>query len=482
MAIVRVTNLGTAPQFVWPGALLGDCGEPSWERIASVIRAANDRGAIYLVGGEPMARSDIGSGLSLLAEEFPHRDLVLLGNGLLFGVDQACRELGKLGNAAVVAEVVIASTRADVNDHTLGVAGILHTATQAVRKLLALRLRARVRVLVGRHNLTHLHEITAHLPDIFPELEQVVWDVASLAADQERQLGVRPDHAASYLESALNLGRGRNPRATVIGMPACAIRDEEHASLEVPARGWFPNQCNDCMLRQACSGVSTPWIVEQGFQVQPFTPPPPTPPAYAPRVLKIGQPQAPVGAPESGEPQETRAVPRQALRKQAEYEAYLLRLLAHYVPLEAHAAASVLDAMCGGAFPNLAGLRRFFARATIVLGVDNEVNEASKPPEGTTLLHADLHSPLPTTVTFDFAALFKPPGDQVASQLESAIGHIGNSLRLGGHLLIVLAEHTDVARMLAILEKLGLHLVVSELNAWRDACEPEHKWIILCRR
>ncbi len=462
--------------------MLGDFCEPSWEQVAGAIREASDSGAIYLVGGEPVARCDILSGLARLATQFPHRDLVLLGNGLAFADDDTCRRLARLGDVPVVAEIVIASTGADVHDRALGVTGSLHTAKQSFRRLLAARLRARVRILVGTHNLDHLHEIAAHLLDVFPELDEVVWDVSSLAADQERRLGVRPDHAASYLESALNLGRGRRLRATVIGMPACAIRDAEHASLEVPARGWFPPACNPCMLKETCAGISTPWIVAQGFQVHPFTPPPPAPPSYAPRVMKIGQPQAPVAALEGTEPQGQRAVPRQALRQQGEYEDYLIGLLSYYVPPEVRSAATVLDAMCGGAFPNLAGLRRFFTQATLVQGADIEVSETSKPPEGTTLLYADLHAPLPTTVAFEFAALFKPPGDQALWQLESAIGHIAKSLQVGGHLFIVLAEHTDVACMLAILEKLGLHLLRSELNALRHPCEPEHKWVIICRR
>lgn len=165
-----------------------------------------------------------------------------------------------------------------------------------------------------------------------------------------------------------------------------------------------------------------------------------------------------------------------------EYERYLLRLLAHYVPPDARGADTVLDAMCGfGPFANLAGLRKFFADATLVQGCDIKAKRWMRAPAGSSVYFADLQRPLPTNVRYSLITLFKPLGQQSEFSIQQALGHLVAKLHPGGHLLIVLAEQTDVGFMLEAVSRLSLSLRTSEANVLRINSEPEHKWVIVCR-
>jgi len=477
LPILHVTAKRNQRDFTSLTALLRTFEEPTWEQIEAAVAGLSAPGPLYVVGGEPMLRRDIVDILQKIARRRPDDDLVLVSDGRAFSDPQACQGLAAAGTSRLVVEVVLASHRQAVHDALFGVAGSFEPASLGIGNLLARGQRTRVRVLIGLHNLEHLHEVAAHLPDRFVGLDRIVWDVAALMETGGASLGLRPDQVASYLESTLNLVRGRGLRSSVLGTPLCTLRADYHSEVEIPVIGSFRDACNPCLLRPACPGMIQRVFDDHSFPVRPHLPAEPPPAVYAPRVMAFGSKVA------AAEPVTTSAAAQRSAPPAvgAQYEQYLLRLLAHYVPAGARAATTVLDAMCGQAFPNLGGLRRFFSDAVTVQGTDIDVDERGKTPPGTSLFRADLLQPMTTDHRYDFVAVFKPPGDKPEFPIARAMAHLATALLPEGHLLIVLAEHTDVAPMLAILETLSLATQVSEANALGTFDEPEHKWVIVCR-
>jgi len=441
MPTLHLTSKRNQRDFAWPGALLADREEPTWPEIrAAVDSLAEDAGPVYLTGGEPTMRRDVFAVLDQLANVFPERDFVLVSNGRTFCYDRLCDALAAIRATRLTVEVWIASTRREVHDRVTGVAESLDQANRGIQQLLARHQRTRVRVLVGRHNVEHLHEIAACIPDRFAGIEGVVWDVAALATPGSA-LRLRPNEAASYLESALNLLRARRTRATVVGVPACALSEKFRSDLDRTTIGAFRDECTPCQARAECPGLLGGLGTDAAFHVDPI-------------------------------------VTKTTAEAEADYAHYLSALLHRYAPPRANA---VLDAMCGQSLRNLPILRRVFGDAMMVHGTDVDLDPRTKSPAGTAFLRADLLRPLPTPWRYDFIALFKPAANQPGLPSAQVFTNLVAALQPGGYLLIVLAEHTDVDDIVAVLRRLDVALLTSEPNALRTNVEPEHKWVIVCR-
>ena len=445
MPILHLTSKRNQRDFAWTPALLADYPEPTWPQIHAAVRSvAADTRTLYLTGGEPTLRRDLFVVLDRLAKTFPERDLVLVTNGRLFFYEKACDALAALRAARLVVEVWIASTQREVHDQIVGVVESFDQASKGIQQLVARGQRTRVRVLVGRHNIDHLHEISACIPDRFAGIDGVVWDVATLGGADGGDLRLRPDQVSSFLESALNLLSQRHVGAAVVGMPACTMSDRYRIYLDRTVTGVLRDECAPCHARAECPGLLGVLAADTTFQVRPIVP---TDPAQV----------------------------------TAEYEHYLMDLLARYVPPGARAADAVLDAMCGQSLRNLPVLRRFFHTAATVDGTDIALDPTTRGPNGTSVFRADLLQPPGTLRHYAFIALFKPPGDTPEQPIGQALVHLVAALQPGGHLLLVLAEHTDVEYVLGVLSRLDVALLTSEPNALRANIEPEHKWVIVCQ-
>ena len=445
MPTVHLTSQRNQRAFAWTAALLADEREPTWPQIEAAVRsAAGDAGPLYLTGGEPTLRRDLFAIIERLARTFPERDLVLVTNGRVFFYERACDALAAVRAQSLAVDVWIASMRREVHDQVTGVTDSFDQASRGVQQLVARGQRTRVRVLIGRHNIDHLHEIAACIPDRFPGIAAVVWDVATCAAADGGDLGVRPDQVSSILESALNLLSQRQVDATVVGMPACAVSERYRSYLDRTVIGVLRDECAPCRVRDACAGVLGVLAADAAFHVHPI-------------------------------------VASSPIQAAAEYERYLADLLARYVPPGARAANAVLDAMCGQSLRNLSTLRRFFPAAAVVHGTDIALDPATRAPDGTSVFRADLLRPLSGLAGYAFIALFKPPGETPEQRIGEALVHLVAALQPGGYLLIVLAEHTDIESVLAALARLDVALLTSEPNALRTNIEPEHKWVILCQ-
>ncbi len=445
MPSLHLTSRRNQRDFVWPtAALLADRTEPAWSEIeAAIAAAATVAGPVYLTGGEPTLRRDLFAIIAKLVQVFPERDLVLVSNGRLFFYEKICDALEAVGTDRLTVEVVIASTRRDVHDAFVGVAESFDQASKGIQHLIARGRRTRVRVLVGRHNRDHLHEIAAWIPDRFAGVDRVVWDIATLAGRDGGDQGLRPDEIASYLESAINLLQARTTRVSVVGMPTCAVTERYRDLLDCTLVGTFRDSCAPCDARAQCCGLLGKLAADPAFQIHPVS----------------STTDGDVGA---------------------AYDQYLTDLLRHYVPEQARGANLVLDAMCGRRLRNLPVLRRFFPAASSVHATDIDVDEGITGPPGTTVFRSDVSQPAPMSPRYDFIALFKP-ADNTPGLLRQAVATLVASLGNGGHFLIVLAEHTDVDTVLAELGRLNLSVLTSEPNALRASLEPEHKWVIVCR-
>jgi MoaA/NifB/PqqE/SkfB family radical SAM enzyme len=443
MPNLHLTSKRNQRDFAPAGALLADRPEPGWAEIETAVAAAGDAGPLYLIGGEPTLRRDLYAIVANLMQAFPEREVVLVTNGRLFFYERTCDTLDAAGVQRLTVEIAIASTRREVHDAVVGVAESFDQASRGIQRLVARGRHTRVRVLVGRHNIGHLHEIAAWVPDRFAGIERLVWDAATLNQLEQRDLGARPDEISSYLESAINLLRSRNMELTVLGMPECAISERYRCFLDRGILGGFRDACAPCDARLRCCGLAGTLVSDPGFRVSPIS-------------SKTGD------------------------RLAADYERYLTDLLARYVPEAARGGDFVLDAMCGRRLRNLPALRRFFHTARSVHATDIDADDAVKGPPGTSVFRGDARQPPPTTVLYAFIALFKPPDDS-AGLMQQALTNLVAALQPGGHLMIVLAEHTDVEGVLETLRRLGVSVLVSEANALRGLVEPEHKWVIVCR-
>jgi hypothetical protein len=445
MPILHLTSRRNQRDFVWPAALLVDRPEPTWPEIeAAAASAAAEPGPLYLTGGEPTLRHDLFALLTNLERTFPERDLVLVSNGRSFCYETMCDAL-EAQTTRLTVEVVIASTRRDVHDALVSVAESFDQASKGVQNLVARGCCTRVRVLVGSHNIDHLHEIAAWIPDRFTGIERAVWDVATLAAPENGKLGLPPDEICSYLESAINLLRARGMAATVIGMPVCAMSEAYRGYLDRTVMGVFRANCSPCEGRARCPGLFGSFVADPAVRVRPIV------------------------AATDGE-----AV--------VNYERYLLDLLRRYVPAGVRPGAAVLDAMCGRGLRNLPVLQRFCGDAVDVHATDIDLDDMTASPPGTHVFRADVCQPLPTRVRYALIVLFKPPGDGPGRSVQQALAQLVAALEPGGQLLIVLAEHTDVDPVLEVLRRLDVTVLTSEPNALRTHIEPEHKWVIVCRR
>jgi len=426
--------------FVLPmPALAVGSDEPAWEQIRAAVAGAADLGGpLYLTGGEPTLRRDLITVVRQLAEEFPQRELVLFTNARAFYYPELCDALESARGAPLHVEVPVASMRREVHDQVAGVAESLDQASRGVQNLLARGWRTSLRVLMGTHNAEHLHDVAACIPDRFPALAGVIWDAATLAGTE---WWMRPDRLCSRLESALNLLAPRGVAGSVFGMPACLPGPAYRERVLAEPKGSFRPECEPCELRARCPGMSAALATDPEFALRPVR----------------------AGA-------------------TVDYDAYLLALLARYVPQAARTAGAVLDAMCGQAMRNLPGLRRFFAAAAIVRGIDLALQPATLAPPGTTVDRHDLRQPLGAGARYELVALFKPPCDRSDGTIAQMLAHLVDALEPGGYLLIVLAEHTDVDHVLATVRAARAEVLVSEPNALRDAVEPEHKWVLVCRK
>lgn len=444
MPTLKLTSKRNQRDFPWSGALLADRDEPTWDDIQNVLDGlASDDAALYVTGGEPTLRRDWDHLLARMTAASPGREIVLVTNGRSFFYERMCDALASLPDVVTV-DVSILSTRREVHDRVVGVAESFDQASRGIQQLIARGRRIRVRVLAGSHNLDHLHEIAACIPDRFAGAEAAVWDVATLSGAAEVGWRGRPDQVAGPLESAINLLRARRFRSAVIGMPTCTLSESYRRELDRTVIGPFRDDCVSCRLRDECPGLFGALATDQAVRVYPV-------------------------------------VPASDAHTAAHYERYLLDLLGHYVPPAARCATAVLDAMCGSNVPNLAGLRRFFAGAEDVHGTDIDLEPGFAYPTGTVVFHCDLRRPLPDERRYDFIALFKPPGETPELSVQRPLAHLLAALEAGGHVLAVLAEHTDVEPMLAALRGRGLSVLTSEPNALRHPGVPEHKWVIVCR-
>lgn len=163
------------------------------------------------------------------------------------------------------------------------------------------------------------------------------------------------------------------------------------------------------------------------------------------------------------------------------YDRYILAILARYIPVEARAADSVLDAMCGRNLPNLTALRRYFAGARIVAATDVDIEERRKAPRGTSVFRADLFAPLPGAQRYQLITVFKPPTGGLGKRIETVFAHLAAALEPGGHLFLVLGESNHTESTTAALNRLGLVIVASEANAVSSILEIEHVWILVAR-
>jgi MoaA/NifB/PqqE/SkfB family radical SAM enzyme len=444
MPALKLTSKRNQRDFPWSGAFLADRDEPTWDDIQNVLDGlAGDAAALYVTGGEPTLRRDWDDLLARLAVASPGREVVLVTNGRAFFYERMCDAFASLPDVVTV-DVCILSTRREVHDRVVGVVESFDQASRGIQQLIARGRRIRVRVLVGTHNLDHLHEIAACIPDRFAGAKAAVWDVATLSGAAEVGWRVRPDQVAGPLESAINLLRARRSRSAVIGMPTCTLSESYRCDLDRTVIGRFRDDCVPCRLRDDCPGLFGALAIDPAVRVYP------------------------VG-------------PASDAHTDVHYERYLLDVLGHYVPPAARGAVAVLDAMCGSNVPNLAGLRRFFAAAERVHGTDIDLEPRRAYPTGTVVFRADLRRPLPDDRRYDFVALFKPPGETPELSVQQPLAHLLAALEAGGHVLVVLAEHTDVEPVLAVLRGLGLSVLTSEPNALRHPGAPEHKWVIVCR-
>jgi MoaA/NifB/PqqE/SkfB family radical SAM enzyme len=444
MPTLKLTSKRNQRDFPWPGALLADRDEPTWDEIQAVLgELIGDGAPLYVTGGEPTMRRDWVALLARLAAALPGREIVLVTNGRVFFYERMCDALASLP-ASVSVEVCILSTRRDVHDRVVGVPESFDQASRGVEQLITRGRRVRVRVLAGSHNVDHLHDIAACIPDRFAGAQAAVWDAATLSGAADGSWRVRPHEVAGPLESAINLLRVREFPSAVIGMPTCSLSESYRRHLDRAVIGSFRDDCVRCRLRADCPGLFGALAADPEVRVYP------------------------VGAAADAD---TAAL----------YERYLLDLLGHYVPPAARGARAVLDAMCGAGAPNLAGLRRFFHASQHVHGTDIDLQPGLACPPGTVAFRADLRRPLPDDRRYDFIALFKPPGETPELPVQQGMTHLLAALEAGGYVLAVLAEHTDVQAVLEALRRRGMSVLRSEPNAVRHPIEPDHKWVILCR-
>ncbi len=444
MSILRLNRISNQRDFGWLPTLLADVDEPTLAQIESVLAGDAGRAArLYLTGGEPTLRRDISAILSAVAQRFADRPPVLVTNGRSFFYDDFCAAtLGDLPARGLEVEVVIASTRREVHDRTVGVYESFDQASRGIENLLGRDLPTRVRVLVGKHNLEHLYDIAACIPDRFKGIDRIVWDVATLAGPFGHGLGLRPDAIASYLESALNLCKAKGANASVDGMHRCALSDEYGSFIEGWRRGSYRDECTACRARSACAGIASELAEDPTLRLFPVVDVTPA-------------------------------------DRQAAYEAYMQRFLSRYLGAEAKRPGRVLDAMCGPTFPNLVPLRRFFDLAPAVDAVDIEIDATVAAPPNTHVSCADLR--LPLDCVYSVIVIFKPPGD-AASGVDQALARLTDALETGGTMMVVLAEHTDVAPIESALAALDLTIRSSQLNQELGREDAEHKWVIVAQR
>jgi hypothetical protein len=162
------------------------------------------------------------------------------------------------------------------------------------------------------------------------------------------------------------------------------------------------------------------------------------------------------------------------------YDRYVLSLLSRYLPAEARAADSVLDAMCGRNLPNLVALRRFCATARCIEAVDIDIDERRRLPRGTSVRRADLLEPLSASARYDLITVFKPPTGPLASRIETVFATLAAVLAPNGYLFVVLGEDDQAEYLEEVLRQLDLSLITSEPNSVATRLEVEHKRVLVC--
>ncbi|MDP3213255.1 MAG: class I SAM-dependent methyltransferase [Deltaproteobacteria bacterium] len=164
-----------------------------------------------------------------------------------------------------------------------------------------------------------------------------------------------------------------------------------------------------------------------------------------------------------------------------QYDRHVVRLLSRYVPADARRAYTILDAMCGSTFTNMAGLRLFFGHCASLSATDIDLLPGTKGPPGIAVFWADLLRPLPTAQRYDLITVFKPPTEALEQCIEVVLQNLAAALRPGGYLFMVLGEEDHVGHMVAVMKRLGMAVITSEANTLPTNLEPGHRWVLVSR-
>ena len=137
--------------------------------------------------------------------------------------------------------------------------------------------------------------------------------------------------------------------------------------------------------------------------------------------------------------------------------------------------------MCGFPAMNIGILSNFFYSANELHGMDVSVVAEGASYDKIRFIKTDLRLPFDNINYYDVILVIKPPLE-LGEQLKSIFNNLKNALENNGYMFVIFAELSDVDSVVDILDELRLRIEVSERNKFYHRSEPEHKWVLLCKK
>lgn len=197
-----------------------------------VILKTGDRELVFS-GGEPTVYPQILSAIKL-AKEVGFTEIELQTNGLLLANPQLVKEYQQVGLTAVF--IGLHSNKPEIYDQLTGVKGGFTLAVQAIKNLLAAKIKVRINIVINKLNYEQLLDLTRYIHENFPKIESIDY---SFIVSQGKTLKnahlvpkiseVVPDLISAYKYCQKNKIKFNNP---ICGIPVCFVPDYKEYSTE----------------------------------------------------------------------------------------------------------------------------------------------------------------------------------------------------------------------------------------------------------
>jgi len=245
------------------------------KRILDLIKIHESQ-TICLTGGEPtLIKQDFFDILGLIRKNHPSSPVMLLTNGKSFSDFNFTKQFVSNRPRNFLSCISLHSDVDEEHDRIAGVKNSFYKTIKGLHNLARFREMIEIRVVISRHNASHLESIATFIYRNLPFVSHCAFmgmEITGLAADNYTEIWIDPYEYREQLSKAVKVLSRGGINASVYNLPLCLIDESIWRFARKSISGWkneYLPICDSCKEKSSCSGIFSSSDLNQSPNIQP---------------------------------------------------------------------------------------------------------------------------------------------------------------------------------------------------------------------